>query len=59
MEKIAVIYATKTKHSKKLAEAIGLALTVKVENITENPTLQDIDLLREGFVVSGQNGVRQ
>lgn len=53
MEKIAVIYATKTKHSKKLAEAIGSALNVKAENITENPTLQDIDLL---FIVSGIYG---
>lgn len=53
MEKIAVIYATKTNHSKKLAEAIGSALTVKAENITENPTLQDIGLL---FIVSGIYG---
>ena len=53
MEKIAVIYATKTKHSKKLAEAIGSALKVKAKNITENPTLHDIDLL---FVVGGIYG---
>lgn len=53
MEKIAVIYATKTNHSKKLAEAIGSALNVKAKNITENPTLQDVDLL---FIVSGIYG---
>ena len=52
-EKTAVIYATKTKHSKKLAEAIGSALKVKAENITENPTLHDIDLL---FIVGGIYG---
>lgn len=53
MEKIAVIYATKTKHSKKLAEAIGAALGVKANNITENPALHNIDLL---FIVGGIYG---
>jgi flavodoxin len=53
MEKIAVIYATKTKHSKKLAEEIGSALQVKAKNLTENPDLNDIDLL---FIVSGIYG---
>ncbi|WP_373484072.1 flavodoxin domain-containing protein [Acetobacterium sp.] len=53
MERIAVLYATKTKHSKKLAEVIGSALKVKAKNITENPTLHDIDLL---FIVGGIYG---
>lgn len=53
MERIAVLYATKTKHSKKLAEAIGSALKVKAKNITENPTLHDIDLI---FIVGGIYG---
>ena len=53
MEKTAVIYATRTKHSKKLAEAIGSALRVKAKNITENPTLHEIDLL---FIVGGIYG---
>ena len=53
MTKTAVIYATKTKHSKKLAEAIGLFLNVKVQNIIENPTLRNIDLL---FIVGGIYG---
>ena len=53
MEKIAVVYATKTKHSKKLAEAIGSALRVNAKNITENPALHDIDLL---FIVGGIYG---
>jgi flavodoxin len=53
MEKTAVIYATKTKHSQKLAEAIGSSLNVKAKNITENPDLHDIDLL---FIVGGIYG---
>jgi len=53
MTKTAVIYATKTRHSKKLAEEIGSFLNVKVKNITEKPVLQDIDLL---FIVGGIYG---
>nr|WP_320024134.1 flavodoxin domain-containing protein [uncultured Acetobacterium sp.] len=53
MERIAILYATKTNHSKKLAEVIGSALKVKARNITENPSLQDIDLL---FIVGGIYG---
>ncbi|MGB7595043.1 MAG: flavodoxin domain-containing protein [Erysipelotrichaceae bacterium] len=53
MEKIAVIYATKTKHSKRLAEEICSVLKVKAKNITEKPDLHDIDLL---FIVSGIYG---
>ena len=48
-----VIYATKTNHSKKLAEAIGAALTVKAGNIADTPVLPDSDLL---FVVGGIYG---
>lgn len=51
--KTAVIYATKTKHSKKLAEAIGKAFNVEAKNISENPTVNQADLL---FVVSGIYG---
>lgn len=51
--KTAVIYATKTKHSKKLAEAIGSFLSAKAKNITEKPALHDIDLL---FIVGGIYG---
>lgn len=51
--KIAVIYATKTKHSKKLAEAIGSALNIEVKNINESPTINHADLL---FVVGGIYG---
>ena len=53
MTKTAVIYATKTRHSKKLAEAIGSLLNVKAKNITEQPALNDIDLL---FIVGGIYG---
>ena len=53
MTKTAVIYATKTKHSKKLAEEISSILNVKAKNITENPALHDIDLL---FIVGGIYG---
>jgi flavodoxin len=53
MEKVAVIYATKTKHSKKLADEIGTALNVDAKNITVNPDLNDIDFI---FIVSGIYG---
>lgn len=51
--KIGIVYATRTKHSKKLAEAIGSALNTRAENVAENPVLKDIDLL---FVVGGIYG---
>ncbi len=50
MSQIAVVYATKTKHSQKLAEAIGLALHVRAENVTANPAPFPSDLL---FLVGG------
>lgn len=53
MNKIGVVYATKTKHSKKLAEAIGEALKVKAENVLSNPAFSDLDLL---FIVGGLYG---
>jgi len=53
MAKTAVIYATKTKHSKKLAEAIGSALDVKAQSILDNPILTDVELL---FIVGGIYG---
>lgn len=48
-----IIYATKTKHSKKLAEAIGSALNIKAENIASQPNFKDIDLL---FIIGGIYG---
>ena len=53
MNKIGVVYATKTKHSKKLAEAIGEALKVKAENVLSNPVLNDLDML---FIIGGLYG---
>jgi flavodoxin len=53
MNSIAIVYFTKTKHSKKLAEAIGQALNVKAENIAEKPSVQNADLL---FIVGGVYG---
>lgn len=53
MMKTAVIYATKTKHSKKLAEAIGKALNIEAKNISENPTIHHAELL---FIVGGIYG---
>jgi flavodoxin len=53
MANIAVLYATKTNHSKKLAQAVGTAFGVQAANITEKPDLQNVDLL---FVVGGIYG---
>ena len=53
MMKTAVIYATRTKHSARLAEAIGTALHTKAENIATHPDLGDVDLL---FIVGGIYG---
>ena len=53
MDKIGIVYATMTKHSQKLATAIGQALNVKAENVKKSPVLGDIDLL---FIVGGLYG---
>lgn len=53
MMNTAVIYATRTKHSKKIAEAIGSFLNVDAKNITEKPALNDVYLL---FIVGGIYG---
>lgn len=53
MAKTAVIYATKTNHSKKLAESIASALNIKAQNIKENPELKGLDLI---FIVGGIYG---
>lgn len=50
---IKVVYATKTKHSKKLAEAIAKAMQVQAQNIKEIPAIKDIGLL---FIVGGIYG---
>ena len=53
MGKIRMIYATKTGHSKKIAEAMGKALYVKAEHVSTRPVLEDVDLL---FIVGGIYG---
>ena len=53
MNRISIVYATKTKHSKKLAEAIALALDTKAENIINLPKVQNADLM---FIVGGIYG---
>ncbi|MEA4939309.1 MAG: hypothetical protein VB091_06955 [Christensenella sp.] len=53
MANIAVLYATKTNHSKKLADAVGSALGCKAANIADHPDLHDVDLL---FLVGGIYG---
>lgn len=50
MNKVRIVYATMTNHSKKLAEAIARSLHAKAENIKENPVLKDVALL---FIVGG------
>ena len=45
MRKVAIVYATKTRHSKKLAEAIGRALSVTPRNASENPAPEAADLM--------------
>ncbi len=50
---INIVYATMTKHSKKLAEAIGTELNIKTQNVKENVMLENTDLL---FVVGGIYG---
>ena len=53
MKKIGIVYATKTSHSQKYAEAIGKALTVDPENVVNRPAPQSADLL---FIVGGIYG---
>ena len=53
MSKIKVIYATKTKHSKKIAEAIGKALDIEAFNIKDNPVIEEADAI---FIVGGIYG---
>ena len=50
MSQIGVIYATKTKHSQKLAEAIGQAVHANAENVTASPAPFPASLL---FIIGG------
>ncbi len=49
----AVVYLTKTGHSKKIAEAIAEALSVSALDIKTSPDIREVDLL---FIVGGLYG---
>ena len=49
----AVVYATRTKHSKKIAEAVGASLGVEARNIADKPPVSGMDLL---FIAGGIYG---
>jgi len=51
--KIAIIYFSKTGHSKKLAESIAKDLQIEAEDIKSKPVLDMVDLL---FIVGGIYG---
>lgn len=51
--KTAIIYASMTGHSKKIAQAISNALSIPAYNITDKPQLNDYDLF---LIVSGIYG---
>lgn len=53
MSNLKVIYATKTKHSKKIAEAIGKSLSIEAFNIKDNPVIEEADAI---FIVGGIYG---
>ena len=47
--KTALLYATRTDHSKKIADAIAKSLQIKAQDVKTKPELQEVDLL---FVVA-------
>lgn len=51
--KTALIYASKTGHSGKIANAIAKELNIPAQNISSNPKLENVDLL---FIVGGIYG---
>lgn len=53
MSKIHIVYATKTKHSKKIAHAIGERLKVKPDNVLDKPLYEDVNLL---YIIGGIYG---
>jgi len=50
MDNVSVVYATRTRHSKKLADAIGKEFGVEAKNVAEHPEPQKAGLL---FLVGG------
>ena len=53
MKKINVIYATKTKHSKKIADKVAGVLGVTAQDVVSSPAVDGTDLL---FIVGGIYG---
>lgn len=53
MKRIRIVFATRTGHSQKLAEAIGRALNIRAENVASKPEVKGVDLL---FIVGGIYG---
>ena len=52
MNNVKVVYATKTGHSRKIAQAVAKELNVEPMNIKENPQLKGVDLLLEESMVA-------
>lgn len=50
---IGLTYATKTKHSKKIAESIADELKMEAKNVSSHPSYENIDLL---FLAGGIYG---
>lgn len=53
MKKLNLVYATKTNHSKKIAQAVSDVLNVRANNVKDNPVLDETDIL---FIVGGIYG---
>lgn len=53
MGKVSIVYATKTKHSQKIASAIADAFNTKAQNVIDDPTAAEAELL---FIVGGIYG---
>jgi len=53
MKKVSVVYATKTKHSKKIADAAAAALGVTAQDVMNRSAIGETDLL---FIVGGIYG---
>lgn len=53
MKKKAIVYATVTGHSRKIAGAIGKALNLEAVNVSARPIFSNVDLL---FIVGGIYG---
>ncbi len=53
MKRTSVIYATKTKHSQKIGNAVAAALGVPARNVLDHPNVSEADML---FIVGGIYG---